>query len=357
MSDRVRDSLREIRPHEARRHPVRVSVEPAVTEFGPSDLTYLLTDGPVAPSNWGMLLTLADGDALTLDAVRGRVAQRVGRYDLFRIGVRGGRDEAPEIVLADEVDVLAHVTEERFEGDVQERVAALLEEPLAQPRPYWNLTLLTSPATQYVLVKVHHSLSDGIAGAAFSALLADGSDDDLATFDRFATSPRFRVGTPDEDTLTKARTAFEKQWTAVAAGRRWPALTESGRRETAVFSASTRDLRRVARSHDASVHEFLVAAVGCAVSIAPPESAGPQASNIRVTLPVTLDPEFRHTGNAVAVSLLNLPGDDADLDIQITRAQAELTLIEGERLGLALAAVDGARRWSGRICARSSPSR
>lgn len=324
------------------------AVQPGVDEFGPSDFTYLHSDGPGAPAHWGMLLTLGDGEPLTLDAVRERVAQRVGRYELFRIGVRGGRDGAPEIVVADEVDVSAHVTQVHVDGDVQEQVAAVLSEALPQPQPYWHLTLLTAADAQYVLVKVHHSLSDGIAGAAFSALLADGSDDDLASFDRFATSPRFRVGTPDDDVLTKARAAFEKQWMDGEGGRAWPTLTSSGRRETAVFSASTRDLRRAARARGASVHEFLIAAIGRAVSIAPPVTDGPQASNIRVTLPVTLDPEFRHTGNAVAVSLLNLPGDEPDLDAQIARARSELTLIDDENLGLALAAVDDAPpiEWS-----------
>ncbi|MCF8586899.1 wax ester/triacylglycerol synthase domain-containing protein [Gordonia liuliyuniae] len=324
------------------------AAEPSVAEFGPSDFTYLHSDGPGAPAHWGMLLTLAGGEPLTLDAVRQRVADRVGRYELFHVGVRGGRDEAPEIVVADVVDVPAHVTEVHFDGDVAVPVATLLEQPLPQPRPYWHLTLLTSPDTQHVLLKVHHSLSDGIAGAAFSALLADGSDDDLASFDRFATSPRFRVGDPDEDVLATARAAFEKQWMDGAEGRAWPTLTGHGRRETAVFSASTRALRRAARAHDASVHEFLIAAIGRAVSIAPPASDGPQSSNIRVTLPVTLDPAFRHTGNAVAVSLLNLPGDDADLASQIAHARSELALIDEGRLGLALAAVDGAPpiEWS-----------
>ncbi|GAA4665038.1 wax ester/triacylglycerol synthase domain-containing protein [Gordonia humi] len=308
---------------------------PGVAEFGPTDFTFLHTDGPGAPSHWGMLLELGDGDPLTLDAVRARAAERIAGYELFRIGVRGGRDDAPEIVVADDVDVAAHVTEERFD-DVHASVAAILEQPLPQPNPYWRLTLLTSTDSQYLLLTVHHSLSDGIAGAAFAALLADS--DDLSSFDRFATSPRFRVGAPDEDRLAAARAAFEQQWADGVEGRGWPTLTDGGRRETAVFSASTRDLRRAARAHEASVHEFLVAAIGSALSIAPP--TGTTARNIRVNLPVTLDPSFRHTGNAVAVALLNLPGEVSDLDAQIARARDELKLIEERDLGLALAATD-----------------
>ncbi|WP_132993150.1 wax ester/triacylglycerol synthase domain-containing protein [Gordonia zhaorongruii] len=320
---------------------------PTVTDFGPSDHTYLHSDAPGVPAHWAMLLDLADeGPALTLDALRERVGERVGWFDLFRVGVRGGFAREPEIVLADDVVIADHVTESLFADDAGLRrlIESQLEEPLPQPQPYWHITLLTSTRTsrQSILLKVHHSLSDGIAGAAFAGLLADVGADGPREFDRFATSPRFRVGTVDPELLAASRTAFERQWAAGDEGRSWPALTGSGRRETALYSASTRELRRAARHHGASVHEFLIAAIGRAVSVAPPVTDEPQAQNIRVTLPVTLDPSFRHTGNAVGLSLLNLPGDSADLDVQIERARAELAITETERLELALAPVDDA---------------
>ncbi|WP_018180268.1 wax ester/triacylglycerol synthase domain-containing protein [Jongsikchunia kroppenstedtii] len=324
-----------------------VASGPSVAEFGPSDFTYLHTDTDSAPAHWAMVLELGDeGSPLTLDAIRERVGARVGLFDLFRIGVYGGRDTEPEIVVAETVDLEAHVTEQTVEDQaaLMSAIADALSEPLPRPRPFWTITLFTVAASgkQSLLLKVHHSLSDGIAGAAFAALLADGSADDLAEFERFATSPRFRVGVVDDDQLARSRAAFEEQWAAGSAGRGWPALTGSGRRDIALHSASTKELRRAARRHGASVHEFLIGAIGRTVSIAPPESDGPQSENIRVTLPVTLDSAFRHTGNAVAISLLNLPGSEADFDAQIERARAELKLIEEQRLELALAAVDDA---------------
>ncbi|GAC70647.1 wax ester/triacylglycerol synthase domain-containing protein [Gordonia soli] len=317
---------------------------PSVTEFGPQDFTYLHTDTDSSPGHWSIVLELADGaEPLTLGAVRDRVRERVSLFDLFRIGVAGGRETPPEIVVADAVDVDRHVTELRFtdRADLYRQIAAELETALPRPDPFWRITLLTSDdAGQFVLLKVHHCVSDGIAGAAFAALLADGSPEELSEFERFATSPRFRVGEVDPDTLASSRAAFEEQWAAGEIERTWPKLTSSGRREMALFSASTRDLRRAAKNHGASVHEFLLGAIGRSLSLAPPNPDASASEILRVTLPVTLDPAFRHTGNAVAIALLNLAGNETDLDRQIERARAELATIESKNIELALAAGD-----------------
>ena len=322
-----------------------VSTAPAVTEFGPTDFTYLHTDTDSRHGHWAMALELEPGDpALTLDAVRARVRERVSLFDLFRIGVREGRELEPEIVLHDDVDVDRHVTEGQFtdRDDLYRRIAGLLEQPLPRPDPFWSVTLLTSSETgdQVILLKVHHSLSDGIAGAAFAGLLADVKDGDFSEFERFATSPRFRTGPIDPDLLHSSRVAFEKQWMDGEAGRDWPALTESGQREIALYRASTRTLRRAAKAHDASVHEFLLGAIAKTLSVAAPNGEGPQSESIRVTLPVTLDQSFRHTGNAVAISLLNLLGSESDLNRHIDRARAELAIVESSRMELALVAND-----------------
>ncbi len=59
-----------------------------------------------------------------------------------------------------------------------------------------------------------------------------------------------------------------------------------------------------------------------------------------MTLPVTLDDEFRHTGNAVSVALLNLLGNEPDLSRQIGRARSELETIATRKPELYLAAAD-----------------
>ncbi|WP_067660783.1 wax ester/triacylglycerol synthase domain-containing protein [Nocardia harenae] len=313
-------------------------------ELTPADFTYLHLDTARSPMHWAMVLELAPGPRLHLDEVRARVRERVRLFDLFRLGVRNGRWRRAQAVLTEQVDIEKHVTaaEYRDDADLHRQLAALHETALPRPEPLWHITLFTSAGTgvQYVLLRVHHALSDGIAGAAFAALLADGGPEQLAEFERFATTPRYRIPSIEPEVLKESKAAFEEQWKVGKTGRAWPKLTRSGRREVALTSAPTRDLRRAARGHGASVHEFLLAAIGSALSLAPPR--GTSSELLRVTLPVTHDQAFRHTGNAVLVSLVNLLGGEPALDRQLERARAELAVVAARRPELSLAATDDA---------------
>lgn len=328
-----------------------------VVTLGPQDHTYLHLDTKSRPMHWAMLLELApDAPRLQIDTIRTRLAERAQVFDILRLGVTEGRWRSPHSVLADTIDPIKHSAVSLFSdiSDLRRQLSTLLETHLPRSLPLWQLTLFTpneshpdaqsadTPRSQYLLLRVHHSISDGIAGAAFSALLADDTGDGLAEFERFATSPRFHISGIDPTDLKRAKAAFNAQWEAAKTGRGWPRLTRSGRRDTAWYSIPTRDLRRCARRADAGVHEFLLGAVGATISAAPPH--GSSAQNVRVTLPVTLDKDFRHTGNAVAISLLNLSGTEPDLLRQVARSRNELAVIERERPELALAAADDAPR-------------
>lgn len=321
--------------------------------FRPPDHTYLHLDTPSRPMHWAMLLEVDPQPVgrLDLDTVRSRVADRASRYDLFRTGITGGRWTRPRMLQVAEISPELQVTavDVADQAELHEAIGQLMAEPLRRGLPYWHITLLSVLGTedqagdrQYLLVRVHHSLSDGIAGAAFSALLADGSDEDLSEFDRFATSPRFSISGIEKEALRTAKTAFEDAWADGEQGRRWPALTEDRRREVAWHSVSTRELRRAAKRAGATPHEFVLAAVGAALSTAPPTAD--RSENIRVTLPVTLDKDFRHTGNAVAVSLLTLSGDQDSVSAQLPRIREQLTRIEDDSMALYLAAADDAPR-------------
>ncbi|MFB9261393.1 wax ester/triacylglycerol synthase family O-acyltransferase [Dietzia aerolata] len=339
-----------------------MSQTPSIT-YGPPDHTYLHLDTPSRPMHWAMLLEVDPEPAgpLDLEAVRHRVAERASRYDLFRTGIEGGRWTRPRMIQLAEISPERQVSAAEFTGEsgLRGTVGTLMAEHLRRGLPFWHITLLSpadptdpnpdpghnqdpAPARQYLLLRVHHSLSDGIAGAAFSALLADGDDEELAEFDRFATSPRFSISGIDPADLKTAKTAFEEAWAAGQPGRHWPTLTGQGRREVAWHSVSTRDLRRAAKRASATPHEFVLAAVGAAASTVPP--TGETSENIRVTLPVTLDKEFRHTGNAVAVSLLNLSGAQGSVAGQLPRIREQLARIEDDSMALNLAAADDAPR-------------
>ncbi|MFI1460693.1 wax ester/triacylglycerol synthase domain-containing protein [Nocardia carnea] len=313
----------------------------SVTTLTPSDHTYLHLDTESSPMHWAMLLELsADGTHLPIGEVRERVRERSELFELFRLGIDRGRWRRPREVVAQKVEVDSHLAAAEYTdaAELSKEVTALLEAPLPRPQPMWHITLFTPAGAgpQYFLLRVHHAVSDGIAGAAFAALLADGTAEELAEFERFATSPRFRTPDIEPEVMKEAKAAFAAQHAAGKTGRNWPKLTTSGRREYAVYSASTRDLRRTAKAHGASVHEFLLASVGRALSLAPPGAV--PAEVIRVTLPVTNDPEFRHTGNAVIVTPFNLAGNESDLDRQLERCKTELAVIEKRRPELTSAA-------------------
>lgn len=310
-------------------------------ELTPSDHTYLHLDTKSSPMHWAMMLELStDEPPITFDAIRSRVHERVSRYDLFRLVIAQGRWRKPQVSVADDIEIDRHVSAVDYDdsADLHHHVSTLLEAALPRTNPLWHITFFTPRAdgAQFVLLRVHHSLSDGIAGAAFAALLVDGTAEDLDTFDRFATSPRFRTGDIDADVLKAAKTVFGEQFSAGSKGRGWPKLTKSGRRDYHLYSTSTRELRRTAKRNGASVHEFLLAAIGRTLAIAPPPGVAPDV--IRVTLPVTNDPAFRHTGNAVVVALLNLAGNEPDLARQIERSRSELAIIDADKPELATAA-------------------
>lgn len=320
-----------------------------VTELAPPDHTYLHLDTKTSPMHWAMVLELADeGPYLSLDEVRARVRERSGLFDIFRLGIREGRWRKPRVGIEQHLDIDRHIAYVEYldADELRRHIGALHESHLPRSAPLWHITLFTPRDTgaQYILLRVHHSLSDGIAGAAFAALLADGTPEDLSEFERFAAGPRYRIAEIESRVLAEAKAAFDQQWKAGRIGRAWPGLTRSGRREVAWHSVPTRSLRRTAKQHGATVHEFLLAAIGRTLSIVPPATAKARSEVIRVTLPVTHDTAFRHTGNAVLVSLLNLPGNEPDLSRQIDRCRAELNTIATKRPELALAATDNAPR-------------
>nr|WP_269781670.1 wax ester/triacylglycerol synthase domain-containing protein [Nocardia bovistercoris] len=314
--------------------------------MAPTDHTYLHLDTRGRPMHWAMVLELSEGAGISVADVRARVRERSGHFDVFRIGIRHGGWRKPQVVQAESVDVDRHVdaVEHTDRADLYSRIADLMATPLPRSAPLWHITLFTprDQGAQHVVLRVHHSLSDGIAGAAFAALLADGAEEDLAEFDRFATTPRHRIPTVDPRIRQTAKATFDSQWKAGNAGRGWPALTRTGRREIALVGTPTRELRRTAKRHDATVHEFLLAAIGRTLATAAPVTGKPHPATLRVTLPVTDDPAFRHTGNAVLAALLNLPGDETDLAGQIARCRTELATIEKGRPHLAWAPTDDA---------------
>lgn len=120
--------------------------------------------------------------AVTLAAVRERVAERLMRFPRFRQRVVEAGDEA--FWIEDRpVDVAHHVVSESLprgkgrslDGALQDRLAELAAEPLDPARPLWQLHLIEHHDGGSVLIaRVHHCIADGIALIAVMLSITDG---------------------------------------------------------------------------------------------------------------------------------------------------------------------------------------
>lgn len=120
--------------------------------------------------------------AVSLAAVRERVAERLMRFPRFRQRVVEAGDEA--FWIEDRpVDVAHHVVSETLprrkgrslDGALQDRLAELAAEPLDPARPLWQLHLIEHYDGGSVLIaRVHHCIADGIALIAVMLSITDG---------------------------------------------------------------------------------------------------------------------------------------------------------------------------------------
>lgn len=126
--------------------------------------------------------TTAPGGALTLDAVRALVAERIALLGPFRwrlATVPLGLDH-PYWVEDPNFDLDFHVRELALPapGDdrqLAEQVARLHARPLDRARPLWELYLIhgLSRGRVAVMTKVHHAAVDGVSGGELLSVLLD----------------------------------------------------------------------------------------------------------------------------------------------------------------------------------------
>jgi hypothetical protein len=332
---------------------VRATTTRAAVRLNELDLDFLRVETHAEPMQWSMVFEL-DGDGqspIGIAELKERVRERAHGYDLFstRIAPRSWR--APRVLQAQSWNpaTQVHALDSTDHDTTQQQIARLMANHLSFDHPPWEVTLLTqaNPAKQFIVLRVHHCLSDGVAGAGFAALLADSDHAGLSDLERFITSERFQLRLPPRKVLRTARLAFVSQWWAGRGSSGWPRLTESGRRDVGLHSEPTRVVRVNARSVNASTHEYLVATIGSAISIAPPDAFVPR--RIRVAFPVTFDLARRHTGNAWDMALVNLPGAEAELRAQLDNSQNELAEVQRAHPEYFLPSISGSAKvlpWS-----------
>ena len=311
------------------------------------DKNFLHIETRRRPMHWAVLFDLENsGGPISIDQLRGRIRERALAYDIFQLGISRGKWRKPLVGRASETE-LADNVDQVFVGtdsDATVWVSRLMGRPLTGSRPRWRIWLLNQerPKRQRIAVCAHHVLADGMAAAGFSALFADGSPEELRHFERFLTADRFELGPIDKSDAKRAIRSFRTSWYEGSARPRWPRLT-SGRREVGYLSVPTVELLRMATQCSASVSEYILACVGVALNACPPDGRG-LPRKVRTLVPVTLDPGLHHTGNAVGLTFLNIPGSTSGFDDHLAECRQQMGAVAKYQPELALPAIAGQSR-------------
>ncbi|WP_406274406.1 WS/DGAT domain-containing protein [Nocardia sp. NBC_00881] len=300
---------------------------PAEMELSSLDSHHLRLDVPAHPMNWVLVLELSsDGEPVRIDDVRARIAHRVNESDLYRLVLPTRPRRKPHFTIATSIDPTEHAKEhhvaDRF--GMLRQVEELMGSPMRRDAPPWDFTLVHQQDTkaQTLLLRVHHALSDGLAAAGFVAMLIDTVSGSTAEYQRFVSTPRFKVGPVDAVA-------------ALAAGTRSSRLVRrKGRRRGHVRPVGDRAVRRVAEiavptetvrqnrlKLGASTQEYVYAVAGLAFARAFPEHAD---RPLRIMFPVSLDHTLAHTGNAASLAILELPDAADSLSKRVHDVQAAL---------------------------------
>lgn len=312
---------------------------PDALAFTTIDRNYLHMQSPSQPMQWTLVLELDPQNRVDLDVLRRRVEQRAQHYELFRTVVTGSAVRKQRAKLVERIDVSLHVVEHVVDGnaDLWTQIAHGMAVTLDDRRPPWRVDLLTDQrdGRQHLVIMAHHCLADGVAAAGFAALVVD-TDGEAAVgqFERFLTSPRFEPPTTGIAQGLKSTRSFYRSWRQSQGGSRWPSLTPGSGREAYGLAIPTAQIRRASARVCASTGEYLMAAMAAATArIA---STGDPTSVVRAMVPISLDPNVRHTGNAAALALVNIPVAVTSLDAQLDSVRAQFGAIAEQRPELAL---------------------
>jgi hypothetical protein len=322
--------------------------------FSLLDSFFLQVETAWRPTHWALVFDLAaDSTAesscgtgiVNVEALRARIRARIDSYPMFRLGADGSRHNRPTLREYDVDTALSCVSSAAVidERQSQALLSSLLAQPLTRDRPFWRAVLIDQarPRLQRLALLVHHSMSDGIAGAGYAALFIDGDDTHLRQLDRYVRSERYAAPPLAANEFLPAVRSLASSWRGGVRSRRLPQLTTGSRRAVSALEIPTAKVRRAAAAFRAGTSEFLVAAVGLAVADTAratlPRHERPVT--LRAFLPAMLDNDLRHSGNAVSMVLVNLAGEEANLKHRIVTARAQLATISETGAALALPAI------------------
>lgn len=303
------------------------------------DEDLLRIETPVRPMHWCIMAKLRSDAASRVDlaALRHRVAERAASRDVFSIAVTRNRFRAPGVRMdTGDIDPEVMIRHQKVRGQAQMRL--LLASMMAHFNPtdrLWEITLVddTSSAGQYLITRVHHCLADGLSAAGFAYLFVDGTKDQLAHFDRYLISPRFSLDPIDRTAMIGAWRHLAHTWSEGRRGRRPAQHRPSATRLVNHLALPAAAVNSAARSYQATQSEFLLASVTHALRSLP---LGEGITTMRTMIPITLDPALRHTGNAMAFALVNLPMTETPFENTLAEIRRQIGDIARQKPHFAL---------------------
>lgn len=324
------------------------------------DDAFLALDTPDAPLHVGWTIRI-DGRAPSVGGLRRHLLSRMDRVPRFRRRLLGTALAGGELRWEDDraFDIANHVTAVSVPapGDdeaLRALAGRLLSIALPLDRPLWRVYLVDGLRDGFAVVgQAHHALIDGIAAMEVAALLFDAEPNPRPEpVSRWRPSPagnagsaisltreRFRLGAGRgaavaRETATRTREIVRRPAPpparslepSAAAVRTVSALTDLLRSPAATPMAATagpaRELglsiveletvRRVARQHDATVNDVLLACVGHALGLAL-QRRDHIAVPLKAMMPVNVRTgSASELGNALSFVFVDLPSDRHD---------------------------------------------
>lgn len=285
----------------------------------------------------GLLVVDASGLAggpVTMRELRHLVRSRLRFLPRFHHIVRFGGTGTAEWVETARLDLDAHLIHHRLpapgsRAQLAELGARIHEEMLARDRPLWEIHLIDGLADrrQALIVKTHHSITDGIAGIEVAEVLFDRGDKVAASGGNGHVPGRV-AGTDGSPWLHAFQGALGV--TALLAGG--PVASDSpfngpvGRHRSFAMAALSMDEIRKAKQHlGGSVDDLLLGIVSAGLGRYFRQHRWPVTGRkLRAMLPVSTRPPSNkpRLGNHVTSVFVDLPLDERDLGACVRRIAA-----------------------------------
>jgi diacylglycerol O-acyltransferase len=340
--------------------------------LSPADRSALNSErGPITMSVGGLLI-LEEGPGLTPAALAQRLRERIHLIPRYRQKLKSltGGLVQPTWVDDDAFDPEWHVRPATLpapgdDAQLAEHVGRVMSQRIDRSRPLWELHVISGleGGRTALMPKMHHALVDGIAAIDVGTVLLDPGEESLVIepedwspeasgtrshLTRLAGMQLVRAQKLVKDSTLRAldtspRRAAEDLWrgtellTELARQRPQAPMTPLNRpisasRRFARASGSLTEIKRVAKSFDATVNDVLLAVVAGTLER---YLAGVAADMDRRSSPVALVPvsvrredQRGETGNRISMVFVDLPVREIDPVARIRVLHAQMTEIK-----------------------------